>query len=88
MTVQHTHTPLLAARHVGAEHDGKQVLHGVDLDVGPGEIVSLLGRNGVGKTTALRSVIGLTPPAGGSIRFAGREIGGLPAYAVAHRGVA
>ncbi len=64
------------------------VLQAVDLSVGEGESVALLGRNGVGKTTTLRSIMGLTPPRAGSIRLAGREIRGLPPDAVARLGVA
>ena len=64
------------------------VLQGVALAVGEGESVALLGRNGVGKTTTLRSIIGLTPARAGSITFLGQEIRGLPADAVARRGIA
>jgi branched-chain amino acid transport system ATP-binding protein len=56
--------------------------------VGEGESVALLGRNGVGKTTTLRSIIGLTPASAGSIHFLGQEIRGLPADAVARLGIA
>jgi branched-chain amino acid transport system ATP-binding protein len=64
------------------------VLQGVDLAVRPGETVALLGRNGVGKTTTLRTVMGLTPARSGSIRFLGQEIRGRPADAVARMGIA
>ena len=64
------------------------VLQGVSLSVGEGESVALLGRNGVGKTTTLRSIMGLTPPRRGAIRFKGREIRGLGADAVARLGIA
>ena len=64
------------------------VLQGIELSVQAGESVALLGRNGVGKTTTLRSIMGLTPARAGSIRFQGREIRGLPADAVARRGIA
>jgi len=64
-----------------------QALHSVSLDVKRGESVALLGRNGVGKTTTLRSIIGLTAPRRGSIRFAGSEIAGLPAHQIAASGV-
>jgi branched-chain amino acid transport system ATP-binding protein len=64
------------------------VLQGVDLAVGEGESVALLGRNGVGKTTTLRSIMGLTPPRAGSIRFQGKEIRGLGADAIARLGIA
>ena len=64
------------------------VLQGVELAVGEGESVALLGRNGVGKTTTLRSIIGLTPASAGAIRFLGQEIRGLPADAIAPLGMA
>ena len=50
-------------------------------------MVSLMGRNGMGKTTTVRSIMGLTPPAAGSIRFAGTDIGALPAYRIAKLGL-
>ena len=64
------------------------VLQGIDLRVGEGESVALLGRNGVGKTTTLRTIIGLTPARAGAVRFQGREIRGLPADAIARLGIA
>jgi branched-chain amino acid transport system ATP-binding protein len=64
------------------------VLQGVALEVGEGESVALLGRNGVGKTTTLRSIMGLTPARAGSIRFLGQELRGRTADAVARAGIA
>jgi branched-chain amino acid transport system ATP-binding protein len=64
-----------------------QVLFGVSLAVGEGEVVTLMGRNGMGKTTTVRSIMGLTPAIAGSIRFAGREIGSLPSFRVAKLGI-
>ena len=64
------------------------VLQGIGLAVEQGESVALLGRNGVGKTTTLRSIMGLTPPRSGSIRFQGREILGLTADAISRLGIA
>lgn len=64
-----------------------RVLFGVSLTIAPGEMVSLMGRNGMGKTTTVRSIMGLTPPAAGSIRFDGGEIGRLPAYRIAKLGL-
>ena len=64
------------------------VLQGVSITVAEGETVALLGRNGVGKTTTLRSIIGLTPPRRGSIRYDGQEIRGLSADAISRRGIA
>ncbi|HET9855330.1 MAG TPA: ABC transporter ATP-binding protein [Methylomirabilota bacterium] len=64
------------------------VLHGVSLRVAPGEAVALLGRNGAGKTTAIRSIVGFTPPRAGRVRFEGQAIERWPAYRIARRGLA
>ena len=64
-----------------------QVLFGMSLSIAPGEMVTLMGRNGMGKTTTVRSIMGLTPARAGTIRFLGDEIRGLPAYRVAQRGI-
>src|SRR3974377_774305 len=64
-----------------------QVLFGVSFAIAPGQMVTLLGRNGMGKTTTVRSVMGLTPAMKGSIRLAGTEIRGMPAYRVPKLGV-
>lgn len=64
-----------------------QVLFGIKFAIAPGEMVTLMGRNGMGKTTTVRSIMGLTPARGGAIRFMGEEIRGLPAYRIAQRGI-
>src|SRR5205807_7339560 len=64
-----------------------QVLFGVSLAIAPGEMVTLMGRNGMGKTTTVRSIMGLTPAMAGSIRFDGEEIRGLPSYRIAKLGI-
>jgi branched-chain amino acid transport system ATP-binding protein len=64
-----------------------QVLFGVSLSIAPGEVVTLMGRNGMGKTTTVRSVLALTRARAGSIRFRGQEIRALPAYRVAKLGI-
>ncbi|MBI2715419.1 MAG: ABC transporter ATP-binding protein [Rhizobiales bacterium] len=64
-----------------------QVLFGVSLRILPGEMVTLMGRNGMGKTTTVRSIMGLTPARGGRIQFMGKEIRGLPSYKIAKLGV-
>ncbi|MFY8157382.1 MAG: ATP-binding cassette domain-containing protein, partial [Rhabdaerophilum sp.] len=63
------------------------VLFGVDLAIGEGEVGTLLGRNGMGKTTTIRALIGLIPPRGGTIRFRGEAIAGLPPEKIARRGI-
>ncbi|HMA90340.1 MAG TPA: ABC transporter ATP-binding protein [Burkholderiales bacterium] len=64
-----------------------QVLFGVSLDIAEGAVVSLLGRNGMGKTTTVRSILGIVRPRAGSIRLQGRELRGAPAYRVAQAGI-
>jgi branched-chain amino acid transport system ATP-binding protein len=64
-----------------------QILFGISLEVHERECVALLGRNGVGKTTTLRSIMGLTPPRQGEIRYKNQNITGLPAYRVAKLGM-
>src|SRR6516164_10900545 len=64
-----------------------QVLFGLSLSIKRGEMVSLMGRNGMGKTTTIRSIMGLTPARAGAIRFAGAEVRQLPSYRIAKLGV-
>jgi branched-chain amino acid transport system ATP-binding protein len=70
--------------HYGASH----ILHGVDLALAAGTISAVLGRNGVGKTTTLRAVMGLVPPTSGSVRLSGIEIAGWATHRIARAGVA
>jgi branched-chain amino acid transport system ATP-binding protein len=78
---------MLKVEKLQARYGRSQVLFDIDLSVGEGEIVTLLGRNGMGKTTTIRSIMGLTPPAGGSVEFAGRSVGGRPPEAIARCGI-
>jgi branched-chain amino acid transport system ATP-binding protein len=78
---------LLELEAVETAYGLSQVLFGVSLSIGVGEVVTLMGRNGMGKTTTVRSIMGLTPARRGRIRFAGTDIGGLAAYKVAQRGI-
>jgi branched-chain amino acid transport system ATP-binding protein len=64
-----------------------QVLFGLSLSIAPGEMVTLMGRNGMGKTTAVRSIMGLTPARAGSVRFLGDDIRALPPYKIAKLGI-
>ncbi|HEY1310901.1 MAG TPA: ABC transporter ATP-binding protein [Pseudolabrys sp.] len=64
-----------------------QVLFGLSLAIAPGEMVTLMGRNGMGKTTTVRSIMGLTPARAGHVRFLGTEIRGLPSYRIAQLGI-
>ena len=79
--------PLLEVTDVETSYGLSRVLFGVSLGVAAGEMVSLMGRNGMGKTTTVRSIMGLTAPAAGSIRLSGTELRGLPAYRIATRGI-
>ncbi|HJZ33276.1 MAG TPA: ABC transporter ATP-binding protein [Hyphomicrobiaceae bacterium] len=79
--------PLLTISGLEAGYGQSQVLFGLELAVGSGEVVSLLGRNGVGKTTMVRAVMGLLPLRGGSICLDGRELAGAPPYRIAQAGV-
>jgi branched-chain amino acid transport system ATP-binding protein len=79
--------PLLELSGVETGYGLSRVLFGVSLAIAPGEMVSLLGRNGMGKTTTIRSIMGLTPAAAGAICFGGAEIAKLPAYRVAKLGI-
>jgi len=78
---------LLALDGVETCYGRSQVLFGITLAIAPGEMVTLMGRNGMGKTTTVRSIMGLAPATAGSIRFAGRELRGLPAYRIAQAGI-
>ncbi|HEX5998690.1 MAG TPA: ABC transporter ATP-binding protein [Hyphomicrobiaceae bacterium] len=78
---------LLEVDSVDTAYGRSQVLFGMSLTIAPGEMVTLMGRNGMGKTTTVRSIMGLTPASAGSIRLAGRQIRSLPPYRVAKLGV-
>jgi branched-chain amino acid transport system ATP-binding protein len=80
--------PLLRVDGLTAAYGQSQVLFGLSLTVGAGEVVTLMGRNGMGKTTTIRAILGLTPPTGGSLRFQGRELSGQPPHRIARAGVA
>ena len=78
---------LLAVEKIYTAYGLSQVLFGISLHIEPGEVVALLGRNGVGKTTTLRSIMGLTKPQSGSIKWRGSEIIGMPPYQIAQMGI-
>jgi branched-chain amino acid transport system ATP-binding protein len=78
---------LLEVEKIETSYGLSQALFGISMIVETGEIVALLGRNGVGKTTVMRSIIGLTPPNRGIVRWKGEEIQGLPPYRIARKGV-
>ena len=80
--------PLLEIREIHTYYNQSYILQGVTLHVAQGEIVGVLGRNGVGKTTLMRSVIGFTPPRGGQIIFSGRDITKSATETIVRQGVA
>ena len=80
-------SPLLAVESLRAGYGAAQVLWGVDLAVESGAVTALMGRNGMGKTTTVRAVMGLVPPRGGRVRFDGENVTGRPAHAVARAGI-
>jgi branched-chain amino acid transport system ATP-binding protein len=80
--------PLLSVREIHTYYGDSYVLQGVSLALEAGRIVAILGRNGMGKTTLIRSVAGLTPPRRGDILFRGQSLRGRPPYAIAQEGMA
>src|SRR5512142_1604868 len=79
--------PLLDVAGIETCYGLSQVLFGVSLSIHAGEMVSLMGRNGMGKTTTIRSIMGLTPARSGHVRFADQEVRGLPSYRIAQLGI-
>ena len=78
---------MLEVRSLETAYGRSQVLFGIDLKVGKSEVVSLLGRNGMGKTTTVRSIMGITRPKAGSVSFEGQSLHTLPSYRVAQAGL-
>jgi len=78
---------MLSVRHLQASYGAAQVLFDISLDIGAGEVVTLLGRNGMGKTTTVRSIMGLLRPRGGEVRFDGSVVTGLAPYRIAQTGI-
>ncbi len=79
---------LLSVRDLHTYYGDSYVLQGVSLEVPRGQVVAILGRNGMGKTTLIRSIFGLTPPREGVVEFMGRSLAGLPPYRIAQMGMA
>jgi branched-chain amino acid transport system ATP-binding protein len=78
---------MLEVRNLETAYGRSQVLFGISFAIKPGELATLLGRNGMGKTTTVRSIMGLTPPRAGSIAFLDQPIAGLPSYKIAQAGI-
>jgi branched-chain amino acid transport system ATP-binding protein len=83
-----TPEPLLHARAVHAGYGASQVLFGIDLQIQPGEVVSLLGRNGMGKSTTIKTIVGALVPTGGEVSFEGQSLRGMRPDAIARLGLA
>ncbi|MGE8658805.1 MAG: ABC transporter ATP-binding protein [Achromobacter sp.] len=79
--------PMLEIRDLHAWYGESHILHGIDLDVNAGECITLLGRNGAGRSSTLKSVLGLVGRRNGSIKVDGRETIGLPPHKIARRGI-
>jgi branched-chain amino acid transport system ATP-binding protein len=78
---------MLTVEGLETSYGQSQVLFGVSLEVRRGEVVTLLGRNGMGKTTTIRSIMGMTPPHGGTITFEGKKLAGLTSFRIARLGL-
>ena len=78
---------MLTVRNIETFYGNSQALFGVDFEVSAGEVVTLLGRNGMGKTTTVRSIMGILPASSGSIKLDGNEIRELPSHAIARLGL-
>ena len=78
---------MLEVRDLQTSYGRSQVLFGISLDVPASQVVSLLGRNGMGKTTTVRSIMGITRPRSGTISFESRTLNGLPSYRIAQAGL-
>jgi branched-chain amino acid transport system ATP-binding protein len=78
---------MLSVAHLDTFYGRAQILFDLAFEAARGEVVVLLGRNGAGKSTTLKSIIGIVPPARGEIRFQGRAIRGLPAFAISRLGI-
>jgi branched-chain amino acid transport system ATP-binding protein len=79
--------PLVRVEDVHTYYGKSHILHGVSLNVAPGEVVGLLGRNGVGKSTTLKTIMGLVRPSRGTVRFGGISINGVPPHKLARLGI-
>ncbi|WP_114357280.1 MULTISPECIES: ABC transporter ATP-binding protein [Rhodopseudomonas] len=77
---------MLEVRNLHAYYGKSHILQGVEMQIGAGEVVSLLGRNGVGRSTTVKAIMGEVPPHG-TILFKGKDIAGLPSYKIAHLGL-
>ena len=87
MSAAATSTALVSVEGIHTYYGKSHILHGVSLEVGPGEVVGLIGRNGVGKSTTLKSIMGLVSPSQGTIRYEGRDVTRQPPHKLARIGI-
>jgi branched-chain amino acid transport system ATP-binding protein len=87
MSAAPANAPLVVVDAVHTHYGKSHILHGVSIEVGPGEVVGLLGRNGVGKSTTLKTIMGLVRPSQGTVRLNGTTITGLPPHKLARLGI-
>ncbi len=80
-------TPLLEVKEINSAYGASQVLFGISLEVRAREVVTLIGRNGMGKSTTVKTIMGMLAPTSGSVRMAGNDLGGQPSYKVARAGI-
>ena len=80
--------PLIEAKGLHTHYGASHILRGIDFTVAPGQTIGLMGRNGMGKTTLLKSLIGLVKPSGGSVQVKGRDMTGAPTFEIARLGLA
>jgi len=80
-------TPVLRGDRLTKRYGGRTVVRGISIEVGPGEIVGLLGRNGAGKSTTFKMLAGLVPPEGGEVWLGGEDVTGLPLHQLARKGM-
>ncbi|AXT34245.1 ABC transporter ATP-binding protein [Phaeobacter sp. LSS9] len=78
---------LLSLKNVAASYGPSQALFGVDLDIGEGEVVALMGRNGMGKSTTIKTICGMLPASEGTLHFAGNDLRKLPSHKIARLGI-
>ncbi len=80
--------PIIEAHELHTYYGDSHILHGISLSIDPGETLSLMGRNGMGKTTLLRSLLGLTPPRQGTVKVYGQDMTGAPPEKIVRQGIA
>ncbi|MDP3926327.1 MAG: ABC transporter ATP-binding protein, partial [Hydrogenophaga sp.] len=81
-------TPLIQASDLNTHYGASHILHGVNFTVGQGQTIGLMGRNGMGKTTLLKSIMGIVKPSGGSVHIKGQAMTGASTFEIARRGLA